>query len=32
VFGDAWASAPVVAFLEPFIRETLGQLIVWPCR
>jgi hypothetical protein len=30
--GGRFTAAPVAAFLDPFIRDTLANLMVWPAR
>jgi hypothetical protein len=32
LLGGKFTAKPVAAFLDPFLRETLATLVVWPNR
>ncbi len=31
-FGGSWTAKPIRLWLDPFIRETLTEMVVWPNR
>lgn len=31
-FGGSWTAKPIRLWLDPFIRETLTEMLVWPNR